>query len=110
MRDTNLTDGGRIVFSFISEKDNKLSKNQKIGDATEVKENGQLDRIEEIVPAQLISVTVKDGIEIDETGKRSDGTQRKDMQDFLKKKARMDKFNKAKNKSQKNKHQEDRQI
>ena len=107
MRDTNLTDGGRIVFSFISEKDNKLSKNQKIGDATEVKENGQLDRIEEIVPAQLISVTVKDGIEIDETGKRSDG---KDMQDFLKKKARMDKFNKAKNKSQKNKNQEDRQI
>ena len=34
----------------------------------------------------------------------------KDMQDFLKKKARMDKFNKAKNKSQKNKNQEDRQI
>ena len=38
MRDTNLTDGGRIVFSFISEKDNKLSKNQKIGDAIEAKE------------------------------------------------------------------------
>ena len=49
MSSTNLTDGGSVVFSFISEKDNKLEKSQKAGDATEIRENGKIDRLDEII-------------------------------------------------------------
>lgn len=93
MSSTNLTDGGIVVFSFISEKDNKLEKSQKAGDATEIRENGKIDRLDEIIQSEIVSVKVKPPVTIDENGKRSDGSTRQNMNNFKQKRERMKKIN-----------------